>query len=399
MPTTVGYVARRRSQLTNPDDGETGHLTRRQAVRRGAAGAFALSSLPAFLAACGGSDSGGAVASTSPATTAASPPAASEVTGNLVIASYPDWYGPDLFKDFKAKYPGASVKQATDGDGTAAQIAQLAKNRGDYDLTLAGINACEQFKLAGLLAPFDPARVPNIELIGAEFRKAYPYGIPTDFGRTGFGYRKDLISERPTSWKELWELTAKYKNKTTMLKYDSDIQGMALKYLGYSVNTKDDAELQAMQKALLQLKPNLKAIIDTDFSKALIQGDVFFAIDYDYDIAVAQESNKDIVWVQPSEGVPAYLEGWAALSDSDHLPAVWALMNFHLEPRNYAAFVNAMGPAYTEKAAEKYIRRSIRTNPVLKYNEAALKGVEFEGFLGPEQTAKRGKLWEEFLAS
>ena len=248
------------------------------------------------------------------------PPPTSRAT--WCLASYPDWYGPDLFKDFHAKYPGATVKQATDGDGTAAQIAQLTKNKGDYDLTLAGINACEQFKLAGLLEPFDPARVPNIKGVGQEFLKAYPYGVPTDFGRTGFGYRKDLISERPTTWKELWELAAKYKGKTTMLKYDSDIQGMALRYLGYSVNTKDDGELQAMQKALLELKPNLKAIIDTDFSKALVQGDVFFAIDYDYDIALAQESNKNIVWVQPTEGVPAYLEGWARAVGPKYLPAV-----------------------------------------------------------------------------
>jgi spermidine/putrescine-binding protein len=377
-------------------------LTRRQAIRRGAGGVLATGAFPTLLAACGSDDDGGSAstgASTSAETAAAGPPAASEVTGSLVIASYPDWYGPDLFKDFHAKYPNATVKQATDGDGTAAQIAQLTKNKGDFDLTLAGINASEQFKLAGLLEPFDPARVPNVEGVGAEFRKAFPYGVPTDFGRTGFGYRKDLISERPTTWKELWALAAKYKGKTTMLKYDSDIQGMALKYLGYSVNTKKDDELQAMQKALLELKPNLKAIIDTDFSKALIQGDVFFAIDYDYDIALAQESNKNITWVQPTEGVPAYLEGWVALSDSKHLPAVWALMDFHLDPKNYASFVNAMGPAYTVQAAEPYIKKSIKDNQVLKYNEAALKGVEFEGFLGPQQTAKRGKMWEEFLAA
>jgi spermidine/putrescine-binding protein len=376
-------------------------LTRRQAIRRGAGGLLTVSSLPAFLAACGGDSSDNAASSaatTAPKTTAGPTPAA-EVKGDLVLASYPDWYGPDLFKDFHAKYPGATVKQATDGDGTAAQIAQLSKNKGDYDLTLAGINASEQFKLAGLLEPFDPARVPNMKGVGPDFVKAFPYGIPTDFGRTGYGYRKDLISERPTTWKELWELAAKYKGKTTMLKYDSDIQGMALRYLGYSVNTKADGELQAMQKALMELKPNLKAIIDTDFSKALVQGDAFFAIDYDYDIALAQESNKNIVWVQPTEGVPAYLEGWVALSDSKYLPAVWALMDFHLEPKNYASFVNAMGPAYTVPAAEPYIKKSIKDNPVLKYNEEALKGVEFEGFLGPEQTAKRGKMWEEFLAA
>ena len=97
--------------------------------------------------------------------------------------------------------------------------------------------------------------------------------------------------------------------------------------------------------------------------------------------------------------MPAYLEGWVALADSEKLPAVWALMDFHLEPKNYASFVNAMGPAYTVQAAEPYIKKSIKDNQVLKYNEAALKGVEFEGFLGPQETAKRGKMWEEFLAA
>ena len=111
----------------------------------------------------------------------------------------------------------------------------------------------------------------------------------------------------------------------------------------------------------MELKPNLKAIIDTDFSKALVQGDVFFAIDYDYDIALAQESNKNIVWVQPTEGVPAYLEGWVGLADSEKLPAVWALMDFHLEPKNYASFVNAMGPAYTVRRPSRTSRSRSRT--------------------------------------
>ena len=57
--------------------------------------------------------------------------------------------------------------------------------------------------------PFDPSAVPNSQSIIPEIRKAFPYGIATDFGRTGYGYRKDLIEERPTTWKELWELAAR----------------------------------------------------------------------------------------------------------------------------------------------------------------------------------------------
>jgi spermidine/putrescine transport system substrate-binding protein len=374
-------------------------LTRRQAIGRGSGGLLAATSIPAFLAACGSDNSG---SSTTPkaATTTSGVPAAAAVTGALKLLGYPDWYGPNEFKNFKAKYPGASVKNLASGlSGAAQQIAQLSQNKGSYDLTLSGINVAEQMRLAGLLEPFDAGAVPNVQGVTAQFRKAFPYGVPTDFGRTGYGYRKDLIPERPTTWKELWTLAAKYSGKTTMIKYDSDIQGSALKSLGYSINTKDGAQLDAMQQALLKLKPHLKAIIDTDYSKQLIQGTAFFAVDYDYDIAVAQQSNKNIVWVQPTEGVAAYLEGWIALNASKHLPAVWSLMNFHLEPKNYASFVNATGTAYVLPAAEPYIKKAIAGNPILKSSPDTLKGVEFEQFLGPAETAKRGKLWEAFLAA
>ena len=293
-----------------------------------------------------------------------------------------------------------TVKTAVSGTtGQAAQITQISTNKGAFDLTLAGVPVSSQMKLAGLLEPLDASAVPNLSLVGAPFRAAFPFGIPTDFGKTGFAYRKDLISERPTSWHELWTLAKKYSGKVTMIKYDSDIQGSALKYLGYSINTKDQSQLQAMQKALLEIKPHLQAILETDYSKALIQGTAFIAIDYDYDIAVAQQKNKNIVWVPPSEGMAAYLEGWIGLKDSKNLPAVWELMNFHLEPKNYASFINATGSAYVEPSAEPFIMKSIVGNPSLHYSPSQLAKVEFEQYLGPQQVAYRGKLWEEFLAA
>ena len=72
---------------------------------------------------------------------------------------------------------------------------------------------------------------------------------------------------------------------------------------------------------MLAIKPHLQAILETDYSKALIQGTALFAIDYDYDIAAAQQQNKNIVWVAPTEGMAAYLEGWYAFKGSKHLQA------------------------------------------------------------------------------
>jgi spermidine/putrescine transport system substrate-binding protein len=375
-------------------------LTRRAALSRGAGGVAAATGLSALLAACGSSSSTtSSAAATAPSSSSTTSAAAQ--TGTVTLLTYPQWYGPNEFSDFQKLHPGVNIKTAVSGTtGQAAQITQIETNPGAFDLTLAGVPVSSQMKLANLLEPLDTSAVPNVSLTGAPFRAAFPFGIPTDFGKTGYAYRSDLITERPTTWKELWTtLAQKYSGKITMIKYDSDIQGTALRYLGYSINTKDQAQLQAMQQALLQLKPHLQAILETDYSKALIEGTAVIAIDYDYDIAAAQQKNKHIVWVPPAEGMSAYLEGWIALKGSHHLPLVWELMNFHLEPKNYASFVNATGTAYVEKAAEPYIMKSISANPSLRYDPAQLAKVEFEQYLGPEQTAYRGKLWEEFLAA
>jgi len=355
-------------------------VTRRQALTWGA-GALATAS----LAACG---------SSSP------PSAASQLSGTLLLLSYPGWYGPTEFAEFHHLHPLLSVQNVTGGlSGDAQQIAEISGNRGKFDLTLCGNPVGAQLKLAGLLQPLDRSAVPNLKYVAPEFQRAYTYGIPTDYGKTGYGYRKDLIPERPTSWHELWSLAKKYSGRTTMLSYDVDIQGSALKYLGYSVNSTNLNQLNKMQQALLELKPHLQAILQTDYSKALVQGTAYFAIDYDYDIAAAQQENKNIVWVLPTEGAAAYVEGWAALHPASHLAAVWELMNFHLEPRVYASFVNANGPAYVEPAAKPFIKSYIAADPSLRYDAQELSRVEFETYLGPSGEAERGKLWEEFLAA
>ncbi len=140
-----------------------------------------------------------------------------------------------------------------------------------------------------------------------------------------------------------------------MLDFDVDILGMALKYKGYSINSANEKELNAARDALLELKPHLQAFLPTDFAKPLQKGTAVIAVDYDYDIALAQRKNKNIVWVSPSEGMPAYLDGWLAVAGTKNLPEVEQFMNFLLEPKVYAGFINNIGSAYVMPAAEKYI--------------------------------------------
>ena len=256
-----------------------------------------------------------------------------------------------------------------------------------------------QLEAADLLEPFDPERTPNIENMPQAVREELTLGVPGDIGKTGFGYRQDLISERPTSWAEFWDLAKKYSGKTTMFKYDVDVTGAALIYSGHEVNATEQAAIDDAKEALLDIKPHLRALLETNLSKPLLEGTAFLAMDYDYDIAGASRENSDIVWVAPEEGLPAYIEGWLPLKDSENLDTVYAFFNEHMAPKNYANYINTIGASYLMPAAEPYINEEIKGNPALRFDEEEFQRIEFVQFLGAEAAAARAKMWEEFLAA
>jgi len=375
-----------------PFDLSVAPLTRRQILARGAQLA-GLASVGLAAACGGGSSSSGSAGS-------AASGGSTQLSGEIVFMNYPGWIGSHEVKDFQAATPGVTVKQVSGlTEGVSAAAAQISQNQGSYDMSLGGPVLGEQLRVGDLLQPVDFANIPNIKYVAQHFRDAYPWGPPTDFGKTGIGYRKDLVSEPITSWADVWRLAPKYSGKIVMVNFDVDALGAALKYKGYSVNATDANQLNAAKDALIQLKPHLLAFLSTNVTKPMLQGEAVITIDYDYDIAAATRKNPDITWVAPKEGMPAYLDGWLAIKGTQHLPEVEAFMNFHLDPKNYAGFVNTIGSAYVERAAEPFIDKSIVSNPSLRYDPATLETIEFEKFLGADATKLRTQIWEEVKAA
>jgi spermidine/putrescine-binding protein len=202
-------------KATSPSlmDASALHIPRRTLVLGGvaAAGAWLMSS-------CGDD-----------ADTSAEASGSGELGGSLTILNYPDWIGStqlDTFRDAT----GVSVEQIAGlTTGSAAAAAQISQNQDDFDLSFAPLALAGQLEAAGLLQPLDLTSTPNVSALPADVRALFPYGAPTDFGKVGFGYRSDLVSERPTSWAELWELAPKYSGQIVFTSYDTDVLGSALK--------------------------------------------------------------------------------------------------------------------------------------------------------------------------
>lgn len=372
--------------------------TRRRLLRRGAE-LSALAALPSVLAACGSDDEPAASQEGQQSKPESKVPTG-PITGTIVLRNYPGWIGDKEISTFQERHPGTKVEEVADtSSGVGETVALLARSEGKFDLTLGGMVTAGQLEAAGVLEPFIPEGVPNLSNIPDLIREAFTVGVPGDLGKTGYAYRKDLISERPTTWAEFWELSKKYEGKVTIFRYDVDVMGAALLYKGFDVNATEPAEIQAARDALIELKPRLRALLDTDIAKPLVEGAAVLAMDYDYDIAAAMEKNDDIVWVAPEEGMPAYLEGWVPVKGSKNLPTAYAFMNQHLEPEMYANYINTIGAAYLMPKAEPFIKKSIVGNPTLKYDEAQFESIGFERFLGKEATVARNKAWQELLSA
>jgi spermidine/putrescine-binding protein len=371
----------------------TGRRLSRRELMVGGAKLSAGMSAAWLLAACGSSSS-----SSSPAATG-SGTGTQDLSGTATISTYPGWMGKGEIDAFRQQYPNADIKQVSGSSGaTGSEVLFFRQNPGVYDFSLEDQSGVGQLDAGGLIEPIDWNAVPNISNVDESFRTAYDKGIPTDYGKVGIGYRTDLVPEGIKTWADVWNLAPQYSGQIIFLNLDRDCMGSALKYLGHSGNTTDQGEIDMCTQALIQIKPHLQNITSTGVSRALVKGTAAIAMDWDYDIALAQQQEPRIEWVVPAEGMMAYLEGWVLIKGGPHLDVATAFMNFHLQPEQYADFVNTTGTAYVSSVATPFIDKEIAKNPILFPTPEVLAKVEYENYLG-EALAIWSKAWDEFKSA
>jgi spermidine/putrescine-binding protein len=315
----------------------------------------------------------------------------------LVFVNFPGFIGPREIRDFQRAHPDVRVKQVTSLYQGGSVYQQLVQNRGAYDFLLADVTLAEQMRAGGILAPLDKKKVPNLKLVAPAFRSAFPLGCPTDYGRVGIAYRSDLVPNPPRSLKDLWRIAPQYSGKLLVVSFDRAVLAATLLYLGLNPNSTRSRDLKRVKDALLQLKPHIKAF-PTFCGDALAKGQASIALTLDYDAAIGQASNPKVRWLVPSEGSVGYVDGLVAVAGGDHLDDVHRFMNFHLAPRNYASFLNAVGLGSVMRAAVPFLKPSIRNSPILRFNPAYLKNVTVFRYLGADVIKEYNRVWEEVQA-
>jgi spermidine/putrescine transport system substrate-binding protein len=166
--------------------------------------------------------------------------------------------------------------------------------------------------------------LPN--LLNKSFDLNNDYSAPYFWGNVGILYdtTKVDVNDLEAGWDIL--LNVKYKGDIYFYDSERDAFLVALKALGYSTNSKDDAQLNKAFDWLTELNTTMEPIYVTDdVLDNMIAGNKAIAIVYSGDAAYILDENEDMAYYVPEAGTNLWVDSMVipANADNPELANAW----------------------------------------------------------------------------
>ena len=273
-----------------------------------------------------------------------------------------------------------------------------------YDVVCPSDYMIERMIQNDLLAELNYDNIPNIKYIGEEYMKQSKqfdadnaYSVPYCWGTVGILYNKTMVDEPIDSWSVLWD--KKYQDNILMQNSVRDAFGVALKYLGYSLNSCDLDELDAAKELLISQKPLVQAYVVDQVRDKMIGGEAAIGVIYSGEAIYTQIENPDLEYVIPKEGSNVWIDSWVVPKNAKNKENAEAFINFMCRPD--IAKLNFDYITYSTPNTEA---RNLIEDPAIKNSKIAfpdskeLDRCETYKYLGDKFNNIYNELWREIKA-
>ncbi len=194
----------------------------------------------------------------------------SKVTLN--VYNWGEYIDLSVLDEFEQK-TGIKVNYTT-YDSNETMYAKVSSGAAEYDVVVPSDYMISKMIEEDMLAELDFANIPNYKYIGEsykslEFDPENKYAVPYTWGTVVVIYNKTMVDKADIAAQSvdlLWN--EKYLGKILMFDNPRDAFGLALKKLGYSMNSQNEAEWREAAELLKKQKPLVQAyVMDQIFDK------------------------------------------------------------------------------------------------------------------------------------
>jgi len=316
----------------------------------------------------------------------------------LKVYNWGDYIDQSVLDEFEKKY---NIDVIYDEFATNEEMyAKIKGGASDYDILIPSDYTIKRMIDEDMLHKIDLNNIPNYKYIDDRFKNLAfdpnnEYSVPYMWGTVGILYNKTMVKEPVDSWKILWD--EKYSKQILMLDSLRDSIGITLKMLGYSLNTKNDSELEKAKEALIKQKPLVLAYVGDEVKDKMIGGEAALAVVWSGDAMYMKRENPDLEYVVPKEGSNMWFDSIVIPKTSQHKKEAELFINFLCEPE--IAFKNAdyIGYSTPHTEAVKMLPEDVREDKSAYPSEEDLVNCEvFEDLA--DSLVKYDRIWTEVKA-
>ncbi len=272
----------------------------------------------------------------------------------LKVYSWGEYLDMDLLDEFEEMYDCEVIYETYDSNETMYTKLQSGE---EYDILVPSDYMIERLIKEDYLQEVDWSLLTNAdglseEVLDMPFDPGNQYSVPFFCGTVGIVYDSTVVDE--ADFDAGWEILRNTKYAGNIYMYDSERDSfmIALKALGYSMNTTDRAEIDEAYEWLINQRDTMNPVYaGDDVIDNMISGNKAMAVVYSGDGAYIMSENENMRYFEPEE-TNEWQDAMVITKNCEDTELAHAYMNFMLDPDN--AYANSLEVGYTTPVTEAY---------------------------------------------
>jgi spermidine/putrescine transport system substrate-binding protein len=322
-----------------------------------------------------------------------------EKPSSITVYNWEDYINPEALTLFEEE-TGIKVNY-TRFTTNEEMYLKLDRGGASYDVAFPSDYMIERMIKNDMLLPLDHEKLPEFGNIYAwlqdpDYDAGSRYSAPYMWGTVGILYNTEMTGGEIDSWGAMWD--EKYLRNVLMMDSVRDSLGITLCYLGFDLNTRDEAQLAAAAEKLKEQKRSgvVLAYGVDEIKDKMVNNEAALGLVWSGDAITSIDLNESLAFCVPKEGSNVWIDGMVIPKTSKNPEGATTFINFMMRPDIAAMNSEYIGYSTPNEAAMEILGADYSENPIFNPPEDVIARCKF--FHDVEDAlAVYNRIWEEVM--